>query len=103
MKCSRVLVGAWVKPTGPNVNYAKVSHNIFYSAVLIERCHDAKCDDGGIGWGQRVRPGQRTQWAPTNLEAPGAAVLFNISFALAKVNLRKSRRLIGEEHIYFNM
>ena len=86
-----------------NIALLSVSPNIFYSAVLIERCHDAKCDDGGIGWGQRVRPGQRTQWAPTNLEAPGAAVLFNISFALAKVNLRKSKRLIGEEHIYFNM
>ena len=73
---------------------------IFPAAVLIKRCHDARCDDGGASWGQKVRPGRRTQEAPTNLETPSAVVLFNIFFALAIVNFKKSRKLIGEKHIY---
>ena len=44
---------------------------------------DARCDDGGTSWGQKVRPGRRTQEAPTNLETP-TVILFDILFALAR-------------------
>ena len=81
-----------------------MQYPIFPAAVLIKRCHDARCDDGGASWGQKVRPGRRTQEAPTNLETPSAVILFNIFFALTMVNFKKLRKLIGEQHfIYFNM
>ena len=54
---------------------------------------------GGKKCGQVDAPRE----APSNLETPSAVVLFNISFALAIFNFKKSRKLIGEKHIYFNM
>ena len=73
----------WSSTTG------SAQYPIFPAAVSIKRCHDARCDDGGTSWGQKVRPGRRTQEAPTNLETPSAVILFNIFFALAFVDLKK--------------
>ena len=76
---------------------------IFPVAVLIKRCHDARCDDGGASWGQKVRPGRRTQGGPNQSRNTQCSSSLQHFFALAIVNLKKSRKLIGEKHIYFNM
>ena len=87
---------------------------IFPAAVLVKKCHDArcglydtydlsKCDGGGASWGQKVRPGRRTQGGPKQSRNTQCSSSLQHFFALATVNLKKSRKLIGEKHIYFNM
>ena len=63
----------------------------------------SKCDDGGASWGQKVRPGRRTQGGPNQSRNTQCSSSLQHFFALATVNLKKSRKLIGEKHIYFNM
>ena len=87
---------------------------IFPVAVLVKKFHDArcglydtydlsKCDGGGASWGQKVRPGRRTQGGPKQSRNTQCSSSLQHFFALAIVNLKKSRKLIGEKHIYFNM
>ena len=84
------------------------------SCCFKKKCHNARCglydtydlskgDGGGASWGQKVRPGRCTEGGPNQSRNTQCSSSLQHFFALAIVNRKKSRKLIGGKHIYFNM